>query len=146
VQHAVILNILQTWRVWRSNRADCLPAWLICGASCCCANPTLLGCPGAWFGRRSGIKEEESALGRHGGQPRSRPSQASGRTNTLSPDAGFQNPNPIHAASHKANSSIHGISHRSNKTKPPSTIIFIAACTVSTWTSGYKCSNSPVSA
>jgi hypothetical protein len=42
-------------------------------------------CPCAWFGRRSGIKEESSALGRHGGQPPSRPSQAPGRTYTQYP-------------------------------------------------------------
>jgi hypothetical protein len=42
-------------------------------------------CPGAWFGRRSGIKEESSALGRHGGQPRSRPNQAPGRAYTQYP-------------------------------------------------------------
>jgi hypothetical protein len=36
--------------------------------------------PGAWLGRRSGIKEECSATSRHGGQPRSRPSQAPGRS------------------------------------------------------------------
>ena len=29
------------------------------------------GCPGAWLGRRSGIKEEAAALGRNGGQLRS---------------------------------------------------------------------------
>jgi hypothetical protein len=45
------------------------------------------GCPGAWLGRRSGIKEESSALGRNGGQPRSRPSQAHGRANHRGPKA-----------------------------------------------------------
>jgi hypothetical protein len=71
------------------------------GVSCSQTHPTV--CPGAWFGRRSGIKEELSAISRHGGQPRSRPSQASGRTTLPVPDAGFQKPTPIHAASHRAN-------------------------------------------
>jgi hypothetical protein len=35
--------------------------------------------PGAWCGRRSGIKEEAAALSRNGGQPRSRPHQVPGR-------------------------------------------------------------------
>ena len=51
------------------------------------------GCPGAWLGRRSGIKEEAAALGRNGGQPRSRPSQAHGRTNPTQPNAKFFKPN-----------------------------------------------------
>jgi hypothetical protein len=42
--------------------------------------------PGAWCVRRSGIKEEESAIGRHGGQPRSRTHQVPGRTQTLVPN------------------------------------------------------------
>jgi hypothetical protein len=50
-----------------------------------CAPPHAhpLCCPGAWCVRRSGIKEEQSAIGRRGGQPRSRTHQAHGRTNPL---------------------------------------------------------------
>ena len=36
----------------------------------------LVAGPGAWCGRRSGIKEESAAISRHGGQPRSCPRQA----------------------------------------------------------------------
>ncbi|MFZ2737166.1 MAG: hypothetical protein WAY02_02910 [Burkholderiaceae bacterium] len=39
-----------------------------------------VGCPGVWGGRRSGIKEELTTRGRQGGQPRSCPPQAPGRT------------------------------------------------------------------
>jgi hypothetical protein len=58
---------------------------LFCIAGIASAQTRTAGCPCAWLGRRSGIKEEPSALGRHGGQPRSRPSQAHGRTNHSSP-------------------------------------------------------------
>jgi hypothetical protein len=106
VQHAAILNILQTWRIWRRNRPDCLPA-----PPYCCANHPV-GCPDAWFGRRSGIKEKSSAISRHGGQPRSRPNQASGRTNTQSPMQGFRDQPQSMLGHIKPIFLTNGISHR----------------------------------
>jgi hypothetical protein len=82
--------ILQRGRVRQRLRDVVLPTWrglLNCSKPApangmCIApeRPHHVRCPGAWFGRRSGIKEESSAISRHGGQPRSRPSQAPGRT------------------------------------------------------------------
>jgi hypothetical protein len=81
--------ILQGWRMHQRYRDGVLAAWRVfhhCStAATSLARLTRMRinttrCPGAWFGRRSGIKEESAALGRHGGQPRSRPSQAPGRT------------------------------------------------------------------
>jgi hypothetical protein len=70
--------ILLVWRVFHRHCRHSLSS--MAGLSPLCTHR--VDRPGAWFGRRSGIKEESSALGRHGGQPRSRPSQAPGRTNT----------------------------------------------------------------
>jgi hypothetical protein len=77
--------ILPVWRVFHRQCRHSLSG--IAGLSPLCTHR--VDRPGAWFGRRSGIKEESSALGRHGGQPRSRPSQAPGRTNHRSPMPSF---------------------------------------------------------
>jgi hypothetical protein len=88
--------ILRVWWAFHRCTDVILPVWRVFHRQCrhslsgiaglTFARTHTAGCSGAWFGRRSGIKEELSALGRHGGQPRSRPSQASGRTNTVSPN------------------------------------------------------------
>ncbi len=84
------LNLL-AWRVFCRYRDLIPPAWRVVhrditvstSTACLPLGPTHPHrCPCAWFGRRSGIKEEQSAPGRRGGQPRSRPSQAHGRTHT----------------------------------------------------------------
>jgi hypothetical protein len=88
--------ILRAWRVFCRYRDLILPAWRVVHRYITVSTSTAclpLGqthpyrCPCAWFGRRSGIKEESAALGRHGGQPRSRPSQAHGRTRQPQPSA-----------------------------------------------------------
>jgi hypothetical protein len=91
--------ILRVWRAFHRCKGVVLQARRVFHRECRHSLSSMAGLsplcthrvdrPGAWFGRRSGIKEESSALGRHGGQPRSLPSQARGRTNHRSPMPSF---------------------------------------------------------
>jgi hypothetical protein len=91
--------ILRVWWAFHRCRDVILLVWRVFHRHCRHSLSSMAGLsplsthrvdrPGAWLGRRSGIKEESSALGRHGGQPRSRPSQAPGRTNHRSPMPSF---------------------------------------------------------